>query len=65
MTVPDARPARSADDEQLAALGYTGEFERGMGLWSTMALGFTYLSPLVGVSSLWAFSLSIGGPPAS
>ena len=35
-----------------------------MGLWSNMALGFTYLSPLVGVYSLWAFSLSIGGPPA-
>jgi amino acid transporter len=64
VTVSDAQPARSADDEQLAALGYTGEFERGMGLWSNMALGFTYLSPLVGVYSLWAFSLSIGGPPA-
>src|SRR3712207_4239100 len=35
-----------------------------MGLWSNMALGFTYLSPLVGVYSLFAFSLSIGGPPA-
>ena len=64
MTVPDAQHPRSADDEQLAALGYTGEFERGMGLWSNMALGFTYLSPLVGVYSLFAFSLSIGGPPA-
>lgn len=64
MTVPDAPRPRTADDEQLAALGYTGEFERGMGLWSNMALGFTYLSPLVGVYSLWAFSLSIGGPPA-
>jgi amino acid transporter len=64
VTVPDAQRPRSADDEQLAALGYTGEFERGMGLWSNMALGFTYLSPLVGVYSLWAFSLSIGGPPA-
>ena len=29
-----------------------------------MALGFTYLSPLVGVYSLFAYSLSIGGPPA-
>jgi amino acid transporter len=64
LTAPDAQAAPSADDEQLAALGYTGEFERGMGLWSNMALGFTYLSPLVGVYSLWAFSLSIGGPPA-
>jgi len=64
VTVPDVPQSRSADDEQLAALGYTGEFERGMGLWSNMALGFTYLSPLVGVYSLFAFSLSIGGPPA-
>jgi amino acid transporter len=64
VTVSDAQHPRSADDEQLAALGYTGQFERGMGLWSNMALGFTYLSPLVGVYSLWAFSLSIGGPPA-
>jgi len=64
VTVSDAQHPRSADDEQLAALGYTGEFERGMGLWSNMALGFTYLSPLVGVYSLFAFSLSIGGPPA-
>jgi amino acid transporter len=64
VTVPDAQQPRSADDEQLAALGYSGEFERRMGLWSNMALGFTYLSPLVGVYSLFAFSLSIGGPPA-
>ena len=35
-----------------------------MSLWSNMALGFTYLSPLVGVYSLFAYSLSIGGPPA-
>jgi amino acid transporter len=64
VTAPDPHRTPSADDEQLAALGYTGEFERGMGLWSNMALGFTYLSPLVGVYSLFAFSLSIGGPPA-
>ena len=64
MTHPAPPGGQTADDAQLAALGYTGEFERGMGLWSNMALGFTYLSPLVGVYSLFAFSLSIGGPPA-
>jgi len=52
------------DDAQLAALGYPGELHRSMGLWANMALGFTYLSPLVGVYSLFAYSLSIGGPPA-
>ncbi|HVQ19152.1 MAG TPA: amino acid permease, partial [Actinomycetes bacterium] len=47
------------------ALGYSGkDFHRSMSLWSNIALGFTYLSPLVGVYSLFAFSLSLGGPPA-
>ena len=64
MTPPAAHGGRTADDAQLAALGYAGEFERSMGLWANMALGFTYLSPLVGVYSLFAYSLSIGGPPA-
>ncbi len=49
----------------LEALGYSGQdFHRSMSLWSNIALGFTYLSPLVGVYSLFAYSLSLGGPPA-
>lgn len=49
----------------LEALGYSGQdFHRSMSLWSNMALGFTYLSPLVGVYSLFAYSLTIGGPPS-
>jgi len=49
----------------LEALGYSGnDFHRSMSLWSNIALGFTYLSPLVGVYSLLAYSLSIGGPPS-
>ncbi|MGY1774174.1 APC family permease [Blastococcus sp. SYSU D00813] len=64
MTPPGAPAGHIDDDAQLAALGYTGQFHRSMGLWANMALGFTYLSPLVGVYSLFAYSLSIGGPPA-
>lgn len=64
MSSPSAHAGRVDDDAQLAALGYSGELHRRMGLWANMALGFTYLSPLVGVYSLWAYSLSIGGPPA-
>ena len=41
MSVSGTPQPRSADDEQLAALGYQGEFERGMGMWSNMALGNT------------------------
>src|SRR5690348_8749196 len=56
--------ARNGDDEQLAVLGYSGEFKRSMGLFANLSLGFTYLSPLVGVYSLFAFSLTLGGPPS-
>jgi len=59
---PSTPPA--ADEAHLAALGYGGDFHRSMSLWSNLALGFTYLSPLVGVYSLFAYSLSLGGPPA-
>ena len=64
MTASGSPQAPIDDEAQLAALGYSGEFHRSMGLWANMALGFTYLSPLVGVYSLFAYSLSIGGPPA-
>ncbi len=64
MTTAGPPAGQTDDDAQLAALGYSGEFHRSMGLWANMALGFTYLSPLVGVYSLFAYSLSIGGPPA-
>lgn len=64
MTTAGPHRAQTDDDAQLAALGYSGELHRRMGLWATMALGFTYLSPLVGVYSLFAYSLSIGGPPS-
>lgn len=47
------------------ALGYSGtDFHRSMSLAANLALGFTYLSPLVGVYSLLAYSLSLGGPAA-
>lgn len=52
------------DAEHLKMLGYDDSFKRSMSLWSNFALGFTYLSPLVGVYSLFAFALTIGGPPS-
>ncbi|WP_234188319.1 APC family permease [Shinella sp. NM-101] len=52
-----------ADDAQLEALGYTASFDRKMSLWGNFALGFTYLSPVVGVYTLFAFALATGGAP--
>jgi len=54
---------KDADAAQLAALGYTARFDRKMNLWENFALGFTYLSPVVGVYSVFDLGLSTGGPP--
>lgn len=51
------------DDAHLASLGYSSDFKRDMNLWGNFSLGFTYLSPVVGVYSLFAFALAAGGPP--
>lgn len=57
-------PSQTARDiDQLRRLGYTSAFERSMNLWENFSLGFTYLSPVVGVYTLFAVSLAAGGPP--
>lgn len=51
------------DAAQLQALGYSSRFDRTMTLWENFSLGFTYLSPVVGVYSVFALGLTSGGPP--
>ena len=58
-----AAPVLDADAAQLQALGYTSRFDRSMTELENFSLGFTYLSPVVGVYSLFAFALAAGGPP--
>jgi amino acid transporter len=57
--------ARSGDSDaqQLQALGYTSRFDRSMSMWENFSLGFTYLSPVVGVYTLFGTSFPVGGPP--
>ena len=59
------RPAYSEHDDaaHLHALGYESEFRREMSPWANFSLGFTYLSPVVGVYTLFAYALATGGPP--
>ncbi|OBJ43909.1 amino acid permease [Mycolicibacterium mucogenicum] len=45
-------------------LGYEEKFERKIGMWSNFALGFLYLSPLVGVLSMFTQALTTAGPPS-
>lgn len=54
----------AADAELLAVLGYEQKFDRKVSLWGNFALGFVYLSPLVGVVSLFAVGLATAGGPS-
>src|SRR5512143_2134138 len=51
------------DAHHLSTLGYASEFKREMSPWANFSLGFTYLSPVVGVYTVFAFALATGGPP--
>ena len=62
MTVNSAKTA-DTDADQLRALGYVSHFDRTMSKWENFSLGFTYLSPVVGVYTLFATSFMVGGPP--
>ena len=57
------RKTADTDAEQLKALGYTSNFDRTMTKWENFSLGFTYLSPVVGVYTVFAMALTTGGPP--
>jgi amino acid transporter len=59
----DARAINDADIAQLKALGYSSNFDRSMTELENFSLGFTYLSPVVGVYTLFASALAAGGPP--
>src|SRR5690242_21244733 len=62
----EATPTTSAitddDDARLASLGYNPQLNRVLGLFSNFSVAFTYLSPIVGVFSLFTFGAGIGGP---
>ncbi len=60
---PSHHDAMTDDDKRLRNLGFTNQFKRDMGPWANFALGFTYLSPVVGIYVTFAISLAAGGPP--
>ena len=53
----------ASDDDELKALGYSAQFDRSMSLWENFALGFTYLSTVVGVYSVFSIGMAAAGPP--
>jgi amino acid transporter len=50
------------DGDRLAALGYRQELSRVLSLFGNFAVAFSYLSPMVGIYSLYTLGLGTGGP---
>jgi amino acid transporter len=54
--------AGADDDERLASLGYRPQLGRVLGLFANFSVAFTYLSPMVGIYSLFTLGVGTGGP---
>ncbi len=52
----------SRDDDRLSALGYRQELSRVLSLFDNFSVAFSYLSPMVGIYSLYVLGLAAGGP---
>jgi amino acid transporter len=52
----------TSEDARLESLGYKPQLNRVLGLFSNFAVAFTYLSPMVGIYSLFLLGAATGGP---
>jgi amino acid transporter len=52
----------SSDDARLRSLGYQPQLNRVLGLFANFSVAFTYLSPMVGIYSLFVLGVGTGGP---
>src|SRR6478735_2126716 len=59
---PPAAPVAQDEDARLASLGYKPQLNRVLGLFANFSVAFTYLSPMVGIYSLFLLGVGTGGP---
>jgi len=62
MGTPTTLRAPADDDLRLANFGYRPQLSRVLGLFANFSVGFTYLSPMVGIYSLFVLGVGTGGP---
>lgn len=58
-------PSRDTGDDDgplLAEFGYTQELPRVLGFWTTWALGFAFISPIVGLYTIFSLATQTVGP---
>jgi urea carboxylase system permease len=59
---PEHSQTAGADSKDLASFGYQQELHRTLGLFSSFAAAFSYISPSTGIFTLFAFGLvTLGG----
>src|SRR5213078_2661722 len=51
----------SRDEHDLARFGYNQELKRSLGVFSSFAVAFSYISPSTGIFTLFYLALTIGG----
>jgi amino acid transporter len=57
-----ADAALEDDDARLEHLGYRPQLNRVLGLFANFSVAFTYLSPMVGIYTLFVLGLGMAGP---
>ena len=60
MSVTDS--AHHADEQDLARFGYRQELRRVLGVYSSFAVAFSYISPSTGIFTLFILGISLAGP---
>ncbi len=58
----DAGARAAADEQRLQQFGYRQELSRVLSLFDNFSVAFAYLSPVVGIYSLFAIGAGTGGP---
>src|SRR5712692_9784257 len=51
-----------ADIRDLARFGHPQELRRALGVYSSFAVAFSYISPSTGIFTLYALGIGLGGP---
>jgi amino acid transporter len=54
--------AHRADEQDLARFGYKQELKRMLGVYSSFAIAFSYISPSTGIFTLFILGLGLAGP---
>ena len=62
MYIVSNHDSNAAEESRLGALGYRQELSRVLGRFDSFSVAFTYLSPMVGIYSLFVLGAGSGGP---